>query len=74
MPRPSRPFPRVGAPARIGHFGGEWEPAVVRAIDDEGRTLLVQSEGGEELEFTLSRATARFVAGAGNGGVRLELL
>jgi hypothetical protein len=74
VPVPSRPLPRVGAPARIAHFGGGFEPATVIALDEQGRRLRVRSEGGEVLEFVLNPATARFVAAGPAGGPRLELL
>ncbi len=73
MPVPSRPLPRVGARARIVHFGGSVEPARVIAVHDDGRVLEVSSEHGETLRFELNRASARFLA-AGAGGPRLELL
>ena len=71
---PSRPVPRVGARARIAHFGGGFEPGVVVAVREEGRRLEVRDEGGEVLEFVLSPATARFVAAGGGQGPRLKLL
>lgn len=71
---PSRPLPRVGARARIAHFGGSLEPARVIAVADEGRVLEVLSERGERLRFELNRATARFVAAGSAHGPRLELL
>ncbi len=71
---PSRPLPRVGARARIAHFGGGFEPGVVLAVSDQGRRLEVRSESGEVLEFVLSPATARFVSAGGAHGPRLELL
>jgi len=71
---PSRPVPRVGARARIAHFGGGFEPATVITISDEGRCLRVRGEAGETLEFVLSPATARFVAAGVGHGPRLELL
>ena len=71
---PSRPVPRVGAPARIVHFGGGVEAGVVLAVHEEGRRLQVRGEGGEVLEFVLNPATARFVAAGGAHGPRLELL
>ena len=70
---PSRPLPRVGAPARISHFGGGFERGTVVAVHEQGRRLEVRLEAGEVLEFVLNPATARFVAG-GAGGPRLELL
>jgi len=70
---PSRPVPRIGARARIGHFGGDYEPGTVVAVSDEGRRVSVRGEGGETFEFVLSPATARFVAAGGSHGPRLEL-
>jgi hypothetical protein len=71
---PSRPVPRVGAPARIAHFGGGFELATVLAVREDGRRLEVRGEAGEVLEFLLSPATARFVHAGGLHGPRLELL
>jgi hypothetical protein len=67
-------MPRVGARARVAHFGGSFEAAVVVVVRDEGRRLEVRCEGGEQLEFALSPATARFVAAGSSHGARLELL
>jgi hypothetical protein len=72
--RPTRVPPRVGVPARIAHFGGSFEPAVVTAVHDEGRRLEVRDESGAVLEFVLSPATARFLASGSATGARLELL
>jgi hypothetical protein len=71
---PSRPVPRVGARARIAHFGGSFERGTVITVSDEGRHLRVRGETGDMLEFVLSPATARFVAAGGAHGPRLELL
>lgn len=71
---PSRPLPKVGAAARIAHFGGGFEPARVVTVHDGGRRLEVRTRSGELLEFVLSPATARFVAAGGGQGPRLELL
>jgi hypothetical protein len=67
-------MPRVGARARIAHFGGSFERGTVIAVLEEGRRLQVRGEGGEVLQFVLSPATARFVAAGGAHGPRLELL
>lgn len=67
-------MPRIGAPARVAHFGGSFEGATVIGVHDEGRRLHVRCEGGEELEFALSPATARFVLAGSSHGARLELL
>ena len=74
MPVPSRPMPRVGARARIVHFGGSVEQARVTAVLEEGRVLVVSGEHGETLRFELNRASARFLAAGAAGGPRLELL
>jgi hypothetical protein len=71
---PSRPVPRVGAHARIAHFGGGFEAGVVLAVGEDGRRLQVRSDGGEVLDFILSPATARFVSADTAHGPRLELL
>ncbi len=71
---PSRPVPRVGARARIAHFGGSFERGTVVAVSEEGRRLRVRGETGETLEFVLSPATARFIAVGVSHGPRLELL
>jgi hypothetical protein len=71
---PSRPVPRVGARARIVHFGGAFEPATVLAVHEQGRRLEVGDAAGEVLEFVLSPATARFRSGDSAHGPRLELL
>jgi hypothetical protein len=75
VPVPSRPMPRVGASARIAHFGGGFEPAIVLAVHDDGRRLQVRGEGdGETREFVLNAATATFREGGSAHGPRLELL
>jgi hypothetical protein len=71
---PSRQLPRVGAHARIVHFGGGFERGVVLAVHDDGRRLEVCDERGDVLEFVLSPATARFVSAGTAHGPRLELL
>jgi hypothetical protein len=71
---PSRPLPRIGAPARVAHFGGGFERGTVLAVHEDGRRLEVKVEAGEVLEFVLNPATARFLAAGSAGGPRLELL
>ncbi|HEY5389841.1 MAG TPA: hypothetical protein VIJ83_04740 [Solirubrobacteraceae bacterium] len=71
---PSRPLPRVGAPARIAHFGGGFERGTVVAVREQGRRVQVRADDGELLEFVLSPATARFVLAGSAHGPRLELL
>ncbi len=74
VPRPTRLLPQVGSPARILHFGGAYEPAVVTAVNEQGRRLVVLADGGETFEFLLNAATARFIAAGSAQGARLELL
>lgn len=71
---PTRPFPHVGAPARICHFGGGFERAVVLSVREDGRRLEVRGEEGQTIEFELSAATARFLPVGDAQGPRLELL
>jgi hypothetical protein len=71
---PSRPVPRIGARARIAHFGGGFEQSTVIAVHEEGRRVEVRGEGGEVQAFVLSPATARFIAAGNSHGPRLELL
>lgn len=70
---PSRPLPRVGAPARILHFGGVFDCGTVVAVHEAGRRLQVRGEDGDLHEFVLSPANARFVSAASPHGPRLEL-
>jgi hypothetical protein len=71
---PSRLLPRVGAPARIKHFGGGSELGTVVAVQEDGRRLQVRDEDGELHEFLLSPANASFVSADSAHGPRLELL
>ncbi|MGC2374449.1 MAG: hypothetical protein WA484_11310 [Solirubrobacteraceae bacterium] len=71
---PSRPLPRVGARARIKHFGGGFEAGTVVVVEDEGRRLTVRGADGELHEFVLSPKNARFVSAADAHGPRLELV
>jgi hypothetical protein len=71
---PSRPVPRVGARARVAHFGGGFECGTVVALSEDARHVEVRCENGETLAFVLSPATARFVSADGAHGPRLELL
>jgi hypothetical protein len=71
---PSRPVPRIGARARVAHFGGGFEQATVISLCEDGRRVEVRCASGETLAFVLSPATARFVSADGAHGPRLELL
>jgi hypothetical protein len=74
MLAPSRPLPRLGALARIVHFGGGTEAGMVVAVEQEGRSLSVRGEDGELHQFVLSPKTARFVSAGDAHGPRLELV
>ncbi|HEY7933128.1 MAG TPA: hypothetical protein VID48_04815 [Solirubrobacteraceae bacterium] len=74
MLSPSRLPPRLGAPVRVAHFGGQSEPGTILAIHENGRRLEIACESGELIEFVLNRASARFLARSGSTGPRLELL
>lgn len=74
MLEPSRQLPRIGARARIAHFGGSFEAGAVVGVYEDGRRLDVRSESGELFQFVLSPATARFVSAGSAHGPRLELL
>ncbi len=67
-------MPRVGARARILHFGGAAEAGTVLAVYEDGRRLEVRDEAGAAIEFVLNAATARFVSAGSAHGPRLELL
>jgi hypothetical protein len=71
---PSRPLPRIGASARVKHFGGGSEAGTVVAVEDDGRRVRVRGEDGELYEFVLSPSSARFVSAGGAHGPRLELV
>jgi hypothetical protein len=61
-------MPRVGLEVEIVHLGAS-APAVVEAVHDDGRTLIVAGEA-----FVLSPLTAHYVrAGEPYYGVRLRL-
>jgi hypothetical protein len=71
---PTRPVPRVGASARIRHFGGSSEDGVVVAVHEQGRGVTVRGEDGERYEFVLSHSSARFLSAGDARGPRLELV
>jgi hypothetical protein len=71
---PTRLLPRIGARARIQHFGGGVEMGTVCAVGDGGRRVEVSCESGERLEFALSPATAKFVLVGAAHGAEMELL
>jgi hypothetical protein len=58
---------------RILHFGGSAQPAVIVAVHEQGRRLIVRGDDGQQLEFVLSRSSARYVSAAGAHGPRLQL-
>jgi hypothetical protein len=67
-------MPRVGSEARVRHFGGPREHAVVCEVHDGGRRLRVDTEHGERLEFVLHPRTAKFELADSAHGATLELL
>lgn len=67
-------MPKVGARASISHFGGLAESAVIVAIREEGRRVVVRDEAQELREFTLRRATAAFVLDGEQHSPRLRLV
>jgi hypothetical protein len=67
-------MPVIGAPARICHFGGQFEPGVIVAVLEEGRRLQVRGDSGATQEFVLNAASARFIEAGSAQGARLELL
>jgi hypothetical protein len=83
---PTRPVPRVGARARVKHFGGGSEDATVVAVRDQGRQVSVRTltgtpheagqaggADGELYEFVLNPSSARFLSAGDAHGPRLEL-
>jgi hypothetical protein len=70
---PTKPFPRVGAPALIAHFGGPTEAVTIVGVEDDGRRVVVSSGDGRHHEFTLRRATAAFVLAGEQHAPRLRL-
>lgn len=71
---PTRLPPRVGARARIKHFGGSVEHGTVTVVRDSGTRVNVEGEDGESYEFILSPANACFISAGNAHGPRLELL
>jgi hypothetical protein len=66
--------PKLGALARVSHFGGDVEIGIVCAVRDGGREVEVSVESGERFEFLLHPATAKFVLSGAAHGVEMELL
>ncbi|MGI8557355.1 MAG: hypothetical protein ACR2ND_03430 [Solirubrobacteraceae bacterium] len=73
MLRPTKPVPIVGASASISHFGGDSERAVILAVEDDGRRLVVRDSLAATHEFTLRRATAAYVLRGEQHAPRLRL-
>lgn len=70
---PTKPVPRVGAPAVIAHFGGPTEAVTIVGVEDDGRRVVVSAGDGRRQEFTLRRATAAFVLAGEQHAPRLRL-
>jgi hypothetical protein len=68
---PLRRAPFVGAPVTVV-FLGRRVPGSVEEIHDGGRRLVVITDEGETIAFTLGRASGRFVEeNRASGGARL---
>lgn len=61
-----RPVPEIGVTVDVA-FLDDRLPATVVAVSDGGRRFEVLTADGERISFSLSRATARFVASDGTG-------
>ncbi len=68
--KPSRPFPRVGMRATVRYLATT-VGAVVEQVEDDGRRLIVLTDDGRRVEFTLRLATGQYHAPA--DGPRLVL-
>lgn len=64
-------MPRVGMPVTIDYLGttvgGE-----VRAVEEEGRRVVVATDDGPDVVFALNRATATFTIDGTQTGARLR--
>lgn len=74
MLQPTRQLPQEGMAVRIFHFGGEVEHGTVVELHEDGRLVEVACSGDERLMFSLSPATAQFVAADRGDDVRMELI
>ncbi len=68
--KPSRPLPRVGMRATVRYLATA-VGAVVERVEDDGRRLVVLTDDGQRLEFTLRLATGHYHAAS--DGPRLVL-
>jgi hypothetical protein len=64
-------MPTVGGPVVIRYLGSTAR-GTVREVDQDGRRLLVATEDGETIAFTLNLATATFTADGSQEGARLS--
>jgi hypothetical protein len=62
----ARVLPTVGRPVRVVFLDGRVAGTVV-SVDGDGRGLLVVTDDGEAIRFTLQRTTGRFQAGDQTG-------
>jgi hypothetical protein len=68
---PPRRAPFVGAPVTVILLARR-VPGIVEEVHDEGRRLVVLTDDGAVMSFTLSRGRAHFVEeGSGSTGARL---
>ena len=68
-----RAMPYVGRPVAVVYLGAVLG-GVVERVEEAGRRLLVRTEEGEELTFTLDPATAGFTLAGGQTQTRLRFL
>jgi hypothetical protein len=64
-------MPTVGGPVLIRYLGSTAR-GTVREVDDDGRRLIVATEDGETIAFTLNQATATFTSDGSQVGARLS--
>ena len=66
----ARRLPRVGDRVEIAYLSVTAAGEVTR-LDDEGRRIVVVADDGEEIVFSLNRATGRFHAAGDPAGARM---
>jgi hypothetical protein len=67
---PLRVMPHVGQAVSVRYLDAT-AAGIVNEVHDEGRSLLVLTEEGESVRFTLSPATGTFTTGGAGFGARL---
>jgi len=69
----SRAMPYVGRRVLVVHLGST-VGGLVQEVEDEGRRLLVVTDEGEQIVFSLDRATATFTQAGGQTRARLRFV